>query len=345
MADHALTLKSTRRLVAGDALKAVEASESGRIKNKKAGVPQEPVATNDARLARAEFARLDSTLRASIALRQALRAEISAVRGGIVIAADASRAVAQRLGGIHHARRGLKRVRALIGLTRGDSKQSMASAREAIRLAKAALADSRQRDALALLLEELCALKGNPLTTVKGHGVSCALDAPLLSTLGEALLAVEVVERSCHIPSGSTLDWHDVAEAFGENWQSARNAAHSEWLGRSDEWLHSTRKKFQRTSDQLAALRACTPARIQDARKQLRVAAEQLGRARDLALLADTIDSSTVEGKALSRRALSLRSDAVRQARDGSCKALKPQVSEVRMAIKRGAGIARQGLR
>ncbi len=345
MSHHTSAQRSTRRLRAGEALKAAEASESGRANKQKSAVTRAPEVDSETRLAKTECARLDPTLRASSALRAALRCEISAVRSGIVVAADASRAVAQRLSGIHHARRGLKRVQALLGLTSGASKRSMASAREAIRLAKAALADSRQRDALALLLEELCALKGNPLTAVKGHGVSCALDAPLLSTLGDALLAVESVERCAHIPSGSTLDWHDVAQAFGKGWQRARGAALSEWLGRSDEWLHSTRKSFQRTFDQLAALQGCAPAGMVRVRKQLRVAAEQLGRARDLALLADTIDISTIEGKALSRRALTLRGAAVRRARDESRKALARSSSEVRMAIKCGAGIARQGLR
>ena len=288
---------------------------------------------------------LDPSCRANASLRRVLHTEISTVRGGIARAADESRPLVERLAGVHQARRGLKRVQALIGLMANATIPSTKGALSAIRVAKASLADTRQRDALARLLEELCALKGNPLTSVGASGTACAIGAPMLSTLGDAMLAVEHLAQRVRIPSGSPLDWHDLATALGGSWRRARRAAGSEWLGRSDDRLHDTRKKFQRLGDQLAALQGCAPRTVRKARNRLRQAAVDLGRARDLALLAHATDTSTKEGRALSRRALGLRSEAVRRARENSRRALVDSSGSVVRAIKRGTTAGPQSLR
>ncbi|MSR29205.1 MAG: hypothetical protein EXS03_06500 [Phycisphaerales bacterium] len=326
----------TRTLIAGDALAAMalRAARDGAVASTPVSDPKQ-----------ARSAQLNPGTRASAALRTALRTELSAVRGGIAAAADESRPLVVRLAGIHTARRGLKRAQALQDLLGLDPSAASARRRTALSIAKASLADTRQRDALGRLLEELCALKGNPLTSIDPTGVAVAIGMPLLSTLGEALLAVETVEQTMRIPSGSPLDWHDVASAFGRSWTRARTAAKSEWLGRSDEWMHATRKKYQRLADQLGALSGSVGSGLDRSRRRLRRAAEHLGRARDLGLLAGTIDTTTRQGHALAKRALLLRSLAVRRAHDESRLALVDSTRAVVLKLKRVAGIRRNRLR
>ena len=324
---------STRRLLAGEALAAMAQRGS------------HPSATELPRPEAAPDSPMRPGVPAAAALRGALAHELASVRGGIAIAADLTRSVGVRLDGLHQARRGLKRMQALSSLAAESELPATRWGGPALRMAKASLADTRQRDALARLLEELCPLKGNPLTAIEGASSVCALGAAPFGSLGDAVLAVERVAQATRIPAGAPLDWHTMAGAIGQRWKASRKASRSHWLGRGDEWLHGTRKRFQRLADQLTALREFVDGPMRRSCKRLVEAAEQLGRARDLGLLAEAVDRSTPEGKALARRALSLRSQAIRRARSLSRSALARSDDAVVRVVQCRAGITKSRVR
>jgi hypothetical protein len=70
------------------------------------------------------------------------------------------------------------------------------------------------------------------------------------------------------------------------------------------------------------------------ARRSLRAAAESLGRARDLGILASAIDRSSPEGTALADRADSLRADAIRAARRHARAALSRSGDSVERTVR-----------
>ncbi len=266
--------------------------------------------------------RLDPKVSARVAARVVLRDEFALVRAGIASATDENLSIADRLAGIHRARRGLKRLHALRDLLRAGFPRGQGAARTAIRRAKERLAETRQRDALALLLEELCALRSHPLTSTSAHQIAALQVAPQSQPVRDVLADLSVAERSMRLPSGAPIDWHEITAQLATTWGRARIAARQQWLGRTESWMHETRKQYQRLGDQLEALALCaTPSQLV-ARKRLRVAAAQLGRARDLGMLAEMIDRSSPEGRAVANRAVKLRSRAVRVARDTSRRAL-----------------------
>ncbi|MSR69399.1 MAG: hypothetical protein EXS17_03540 [Phycisphaerales bacterium] len=265
---------------------------------------------------------LDPTKNARVTARDVLREEFAQVRRGVERVADETLPVADRLAGIHRARRGLKRLGALRDLLRAGFPRGQDAARTSIRRAKERLAETRQRDALALLLEELCALRSHPLTSTSAHQIAALQVAPQSQPVRDVLADLSVAERSMRLPSGAPIDWHEITAQLATTWGRARIAACQQWLGRTESWMHETRKQYQRLGDQLEALALCaTPSQLV-ARKRLRVAAAQLGRARDLGMLAEMIDRSSPEGRAVANRAVKLRSRAVRVARDTSRRAL-----------------------
>lgn len=277
---------------------------------------------------------LDRTLSARITARAVLKSEFSAVREGITIAANDQLEIEVRLDGVHRARRGLKRLQALRDLLQSGFVQGRKRAQASIRRAKESLAEARQRDALALLLEELCALRGQPLTTPPvGNAHSLHL-GPSAASIAQALSATMVAERSMRLHSGAPLDWYELTSQFSSTWRAARVLALRPWLGLGETDLHNARKKFQRIADQMAVMEGCIPTTRYLARRRLRTAAENLGRARDLALLADKIEGTTAEGRALAKRALALRAKAVRRAREQSRLALKETPSSMLRSMR-----------
>ena len=273
--------------------------------------------------------RLDCSQPARVTARAVLAAEFSSVRKGIALASNESRPLAERLAGVHRSRRGLKRLQALRDLLQPGFPQGRNLARTGIRRAKASLAETRQRDALASLLEELCALRGQPLTTASDGATHVTHLAPSSKCIEEALESIAIAQRSMRLYSGSPLDWYEVTAQFSKTWQNARGLAHRAWLGLGETELHETRKKFQRLADQMAALGGCIGRKEYLSRNRLRSAAENLGRARDLALLADKIEGTTAEGRALAKRALALRAKAIRSARKQSRCALRTTAAEM----------------
>ena len=273
--------------------------------------------------------RLDCSRPARVTARAVLAAEFSSVRKGIALASNESRPLAERLAGVHRSRRGLKRLQALRDLLQPGFPQGRNLARTGIRRAKASLAETRQRDALASLLEELCALRGQPLTTASDGATHVTHLAPSSKCIEEALESIAFAQRSMRLYSGSPLDWYEVTAQFSKTWQNARGLAHRAWLGLGETELHETRKKFQRLADQMAALGGCIDRKEYSSRNRLRSAAENLGRARDLALLADKIEGTTAEGRALAKRALALRAKAIRSARKQSRCALTTTAAEM----------------
>ena len=273
--------------------------------------------------------RFDCSQPARVTARAVLAAEFSAVRKGIVLASNESLPLIERLAGVHRSRRGLKRLQALRDLLQPGFPQGRILARASIRRAKASLAETRQRDALASLLEELCALRGQPLTTAADGETHVTHLAPSSKCIEEALESIAIAQRSMRLYSGSPLDWYEVTAQFSKTWQNARGLAHRAWLGLGETELHETRKKFQRLADQMAALGGCIGRNEYSSRNRLRSAAENLGRARDLALLADKIEGTTAEGRALAKRALALRAKAIRSARKQSRCALTTTAAEM----------------
>lgn len=319
-----------------DALEAVDrvrGSPEGEVRARGS-----PATVADARgdLAHAGAHQLDPSKSARATARRVIAAEFAAVRAGIHAAASDSLSVAARLGGVHIARRGLKRIWALQDLLQSGFPQGKRIARAAIRRAKASLAEARQRDALAALLEELCERRGQPLTAMPTNPEQGAHHTPSPRAIQDALSAIEIAERSMRLVAGAPLDWHEIIGRYGEAWQKARKAAKAGWLGRSESALHDLRKNFQRLADQSAFLGGCMTARAGSARKRLRRAAEHLGRSRDLDLLADKIRGSSAPGRGLAKRALVLRSAAVRSARNESRIALRSSFAQVARSLNRG---------
>ncbi|MDA0214053.1 MAG: hypothetical protein O2875_01665 [Planctomycetota bacterium] len=273
--------------------------------------------------------RLDCSQPARVTARAVLAAEFSAVRNGIVLASNELLPLDERLAGVHRSRRGLKRLQSLRDLLQPGFPQGRILSRVGIRSAKASLAETRQRDALASLLEELCALRGQPLTTAPDGATHGTHLAPSPKCIEDALKYVDIAQRSMRLCSGAPLDWYGVTGQFSKTWQNARGLAHRAWLGLGELDLHETRKKFQRLADQMAVLSACIGRKEYSARNRLRSAAENLGRARDLAFLADKIEGTTAEGRALAKRALALRAKAIRSARKQSRCALKATAAEM----------------
>ncbi len=272
---------------------------------------------------------LDCSQTARVTARAVLASGFSVVRSGIVLASNESLPLIERLAGVHRSRRGLKRLQSLRDLLQPGFPQGRVRARAGIRRAKASLAETRQRDALASLLEELCALRGQPLTTAPDGATHATHLAPSSKCIEEALESISTAQRSMRLCSGAPLDWYEITGQFSKTWKNARGLAHRAWLGLGEKDLHETRKKFQRLADQMAALSGCIGRKKYSARNQLRSAADNLGRARDLALLADKIEGTTAEGRALAKRALALRAKAIRDARKQSRCALKATVAEM----------------
>ena len=263
--------------------------------------------------------------------RRLVEAEFVGVREALRAAGHPSVGDADRATAIHAYRRGLKRIQAARTLLQDAFPHSSRAAAVALRDAKGALAGSRAQDALALLLEEIC---GAPVSRAPAIGIAqVGHDAP--DALVRAASAVERAWQAMRIRSGAPIDWLDVAGRASHAWDRARARAMDRWLGRSDEWLHETRKRFQRCADQIAALGNCASGPTGKARRSLRAAAESLGRARDLGILACAIDRSSPEGTALAERADGLRADAIRAARHHARTALGRSGNSVERTVRR----------
>lgn len=258
-------------------------------------------------------------------------AEFAGVREALVAAGQPAADQSERATAIHAYRRGLKRIQAARTLLQDAFPRSSDAAAIALRDAKSALAGSRAQDALALLLEEIC---GAPARLAPSVGMPrVEHDAP--DALVRAASAVERAWQAMRIRSGAPIDWTDVADRASRTWDRARSRAMDRWLGKSDEWLHETRKRFQRCADQIAALGNCAGGAMGASRRTLRAAAESLGRARDLGILASAIDRSSPEGIALAERADSLRADAIRAARAHARAALSPSSDMIHRTVRR----------
>ena len=277
---------------------------------------------------------LDRTLGCRVSCRALIDAEFAGVREALVAAGQPSADQSERATAIHAYRRGLKRIQAARTLMQDAFPRSSAAAAAALRDAKSALAGSRAQDALALLFEEMCGTPARPAPSVGMPRVEH--DAP--DALVRAASAVERAWQAMRIRSGAPIGWADVADRASRTWDRARSRAMDRWLGRSDEWLHETRKRFQRCADQIAALGNCAGGAMGASRRTLRAAAESLGRARDLGILASAIDRSSPEGIALAERADSLRADAIRAARAHARAALCLSSDTIRRTVRRRAG-------
>jgi len=274
-----------------------------------------------------------------VAARLALDQEYAIVDEGITDAADERLTLSARLDGVHQARRALKRVQSLNDLFRSAMHFGRMRAKANLRKAKAHLSEVRQRDALGALLEELCALKGQPLTAVTDAAPSLATLSPGATPLRGAREAAAIARRAMRLPAGATLDWYEITRAFKRSWARGRRFAERSWVGLGERDLHDARKAFQRLSDHLVVLGDAAGERAAITRRRLRDAAQALGRARDLALLVDAIEGTTPEGRAIAARALRLRTAAVREARTLSRAALRRRAESV--ARRMGRRVAR----
>lgn len=315
--------RSRRTISPRDALTAAaRASLVGQVAKRNGGLSQAAIitATNGPD---APACQLDPKLDARAAARMAIASELENVMACIRHAGSESTPLEERLTAVHQARRGLKRMQALRILVRPGLRNGVRASGNSLRGAKAALAVSRQQDALAKLLEELCSLRGKPISSdLGGHSPKSHL-SPSAESLRSAGESLAVAHRAMRIVSSAPLDWHGIVTTLGDSWRSARRVAQANWMGKSEVWLHQSRKEFQRLADQMGLLRACMPSDRYASRMLLRKAADRLGRARDLGILVGTIDTSTREGRALARRAESLRTTAMRAARRCSRDALR----------------------
>ncbi len=264
-----------------------------------------------------------------VAARLALDQEYAVVDEGLSDAADDRLPMLDRLEGVHQSRRALKRIQSLNDLFRSALHFGRMRSKANLRKAKAHLSEVRQRDALGALLEELCALKGQPLTAVTDAAPTLSTLSPSAMPLRGAREAAGIARRAMRLPSGAALDWHDIARAFKRSWSRGRRFAERSWVGLGERDLHDARKAFQRLSDHLMALGDAAGERAALTRRRLRDAAQALGRARDLAILVDAIEGTTPEGRAIAARALRLRTAAVREARALSRAALRRTAGSV----------------
>lgn len=264
-----------------------------------------------------------------VAARLVLDQEYAVIEEGLRDAADERRAMLDRLEGVHQARRALKRIQSLNDLFRSAWRFGRTRSKASLRRAKAHLSEVRQRDALGSLLEELCALKGQPLTTVTDATPTLSTLSPSATPLRGARDAAAIARRAMRLPSGSPLDWHEIARSFQRSWARGRRCAERSWVGLGERDLHDARKAFQRLSDHLVVLGDAAGERAAITRRRLRDAAQALGRARDLAILVDAIEGTTPEGRAIAARALRLRTAAVREARALSRAALRRSAGSV----------------
>ncbi|MFM7481273.1 MAG: hypothetical protein ACKO4V_09150 [Planctomycetota bacterium] len=264
-----------------------------------------------------------------VAARLVLDQEYAVVEEGLSDAADERLAMLDRLEAVHQARRALKRIQSLNDLFRSAMRFGRMRAKASLRRAKAHLSEVRQRDALGALLEELCALKGQPLTTVADATPTLATLSPSATPLRGARDAAAIARRAMRLPAGATLDWHEITRTFKKSWARGRRFAERSWVGLGERDLHDARKAFQRLSDHLVVLGDAGGERAAITRRRLRDAAQALGRARDLAILVDAIEGTTPEGRAIAARALRLRTAAVREARALSRAALRRSAGSV----------------
>ncbi len=264
-----------------------------------------------------------------VAARLVLDQEYAVVEEGLRDAADERLAMLDRLEGVHQARRALKRIQSLNDLFRSAWRFGQMRSKASLRRAKAHLSEVRQRDALGSLLEELCALKGQPLTAVTDATPTLSTLSPSASPLRGARDAAAMARRAMRLPSGAPLDWHEIARSFQRSWARGRRFAARSWIGLGERDLHDARKAFQRLSDHLVVLGDAAGERAAITRRRLRDAAQALGRARDLAILVDAIEGTTPEGRAIAARALRLRTAAVREARSLSRAALRRSAGSV----------------
>lgn len=336
MARNQTDARSTRTLSPRDALAAGSRRNLRVAGDSRSLLPSQPPAIENG------IKRLDPRVSARVAARAVIDGELRQVAQCIDAAGDASRESADRLEALHIARRGLKRLQALRSLLRDGIGGGNAAARQSLRQAKGSLASTRQHDALAILLEELCSLKGCPLLTDRG-GFGRTHLAPTEEALAGARGALSNTRNSMRVVAGAPIDWHDVAVRLGSGWDRARRVARAQWMGKSESWFHQSRKEFQRLADQMAAARDCMSKHRYQARSMLRSAADQLGRARDLGLLAETIDTSTRQGRMLAHRAETLRTSAVRKARRLSRRALDAPSASITRDI--AAKVARRSRR
>lgn len=325
------TKGATARITPAQAQRQAERSQANRSRlriDPAAGrTPRQGTARSAVHAARGT---LDRAHKCRASCRELVEAEFAGVREALRAAGNPSADPSDRATAIHAYRRGLKRIQAARTLLQDAFPHSAAAAAVALRDAKSALAGSRAQDALALLLEEIC---GAPSQASAPIGIpDVEHDAP--DALVRAASAVERAWQAMRVRSGAPIGWVDVAGRASRSWERARSRAMDRWLGRSEEWLHETRKRFQRCADQIAALGTCASGPMGTARRSLRAAAESLGRARDLGILAAAIDRSSPEGTALADRADSLRADAIRAARAHARAALSRSCGSVRRTIR-----------
>ncbi len=330
MAGHATG--ATARITPAQAQRQAERSQAHRSRRSEGAAARQSPPYHAARaavhMARGTLERANGC-RASC--RALVEAEFAGVREALQAAGDPSADQSERAAAIHAYRRGLKRIQAARTLLQDAFPRSSDAAAVALRDAKSALAGSRAQDALALLLEEIC---GAPAQASPPIGIPAVEhDAP--DALVRAASAVERAWQAMRVRSGAPIGWADVAGRASRAWGRARTRAMDRWLGHSDEWLHETRKRFQRCADQIAALGNCASGSMGAARRSLRAAAESLGRARDLGILASAIDRSSPEGTALADRADSLRADAIRAARAHARTALSRSGDSVQRTVRR----------
>lgn len=264
-----------------------------------------------------------------VAARLVLDQEYAVVEEGLSNAADERLAMLDRLGGVHQARRALKRIQSLNDLFRSAMHFGRRRAKANLRKAKAHLSEVRQRDALGALLEELCALKGHPLTAGIDAAPTPSTLSPTATPLRGAREAASIARRAMRLPAGATLDWYEITRTFKRSWARGRRFAERSWVGLGERDLHDARRAFQRLSDHLVVLGDAAGERAAITRRRLRDAAQALGRARDLAILVDAIEGTTPEGRAIAARALRLRTAAVREARALSRAALRRSAGSV----------------
>jgi len=335
----------TTTLTIGDALEAVSrGTDASRAQSANREVITGRLEERPAREIKAPTSPGRSALRLDlpvvVAARLVLSQEYSVVEEGLGRAANEQLAMLDRLEGVHQARRALKRIQSLNDLFRNALRFGRTRAKASLRRAKAHLSEVRQRDALGALLEELCALKGQPLTAVTDATPTLATLSPSASPLRGARDAAAIARRAMRLPAGATLDWHEITRTFKQSWARGRRFAGRSWVGLGERDLHDARKAFQRLSDHLAVLGDAAGERAAITRRRLRDAAQALGRARDLAILVDAIEGTTPEGRAIAARALRLRTAAVREARTLARAALRQREGLVARRMRRSTARA-----
>lgn len=196
---------------------------------------------------------------------------------------------AQAALGIHEARKAVKRLRALLRLSRGPMGAAYAEEDQALRDLNRGLSALRDADAALEALERLAAHTGDP--ALAGLREQLAVEGPDPAPgLHEAAAALaRMTDRVRLWPLGTR--WRALRGGFRRTYSRGRQAWRRARRTRDTEDLHAWRKEVKHLGFQLRVLRAAWPGALDAWAAELGQLADWLGDDHDLAVLTERLSA------------------------------------------------------